>query len=41
MSLWTKYTEGYGTSKKLAKKMAAYNMLCDHYGLPNEYKNQE
>lgn len=37
--LWTKYTEGYGTSKKLAKKMAAYNMLCDHYGLPNEYKN--
>ncbi|MCF1354699.1 hypothetical protein LH651_00205 [Mycoplasma hominis] len=37
--LSTKHMEGYGSSKKLAKKMAAYIVLCDHYGLPNEYKN--
>lgn len=38
---WSMQHTAYATSKKLAKKYAAYLMLCDFYGLPNEYEEED
>ena len=35
---WSIRHTAYATSKKLANKYAAYLVLCDYYGLPNEYE---
>lgn len=36
---WGIIKSGYATSKKEAKRYAAYLVLCTHYDLPNEFEN--
>lgn len=38
---WGIRKTAYATSKKLAKKYAAYLVLCDVFALPNEYEGDE
>lgn len=38
---WFIEQTAYATSKKLAKKYAAYLVLCDHYGLRDEFEKEE
>lgn len=38
---WAKSRTAYAISKKVAKKYAAYLVLCDFYGLPNEFEEEE
>lgn len=38
---WAMKKTAYATSKKLAKKYAAYLVLCDVFALPNEYEGDE
>lgn len=37
---WAISKTAYATSKKLAKKYSAYLVLCDYYGLPNEFEEE-
>lgn len=38
---WAIYKSTSATSKKEAKRYAAYLVLCDHYDLPNEFNDEE
>lgn len=38
---WNIKQTAYATSKKLAKKYSAYLVLCEYYGIPNEFENDE
>ena len=38
---WSVSHTAYATSKKEAKRYAAYLVLCDYYGLPNEFEEEE
>ena len=38
---WRLQKTAYATSKKLAKKYAAYLILCKYFDLPNEYEGDE
>lgn len=38
---WTMKHTAYATSKKEAKRYAAYLVLCDFYGLPDEFSEEE
>lgn len=38
---WNIQQTAYATSKKLAKKYSAYLVLCEYYGIPNEFENGE
>jgi len=37
---WTMKHTAYATSKKEAKRYAAYLVLCDYYGLPDEFSEE-
>ena len=38
---WHIQKKAHATSKKIAKKYAAYCVLCEHYGLPNEFAEND
>lgn len=38
---WSMYHTGLATSKKEAKRYAAYLVLCDYYGISDEFKEED
>ena len=38
---WAMKHTAYATSKKEAKRYAAYLVLCDFYGLPDEFTEED
>ena len=38
---WAMSKTAYATSKKEAKRYAAYLVLCDYYGIPDEFEEEE
>ena len=38
---WSMRHTAYATSKKEAKRYAAYLVLCDYYGIPDEFKEED
>ncbi len=38
---WGVSKTAYATSKKIAKKYSAYLVLCEHFGLPNEFELED